>query len=221
MDKVKVSVSTDPVKNIKDLINYAKEVAEVADYLHCDIMDGVFVPQKTIFYSEVKEINSSVTTPLDVHLMINKPGKWIKQFVKSGANILTIHFECYKSKNKLISDLKNIRKLGALSGISIKPNTKVDEIMPFLSYCDLVLVMSVEPGKSGQIFIEDTLKKIEQLNYIKQTYNLNTMIEVDGGINETNAQKNISAGANILVSGSFIYSSTNRKQSILKLKGKL
>ena len=218
MDKLFVAPSTDPVKTVEEIISYSNEIKDVADFLHCDIMDAKFVPNKTYSYDVLKEINAKTLLPLDVHLMVEKPHKVIKHFIKNGANILTIHYEAYKNKRALIKDLKLIRELGALSGLSIKPNTPVSEIIQFLSYCDLILLMSVEPGKSGQKFIEDTYQKVVELNDIKQNYNTNIKIEVDGGVNPEVSQQLKKFGADIVVSGNFVYKSQDRLEAINSLK---
>ena len=142
----------------------------------------------------------------------------IRLYKKAGANILTVHFEAFKCKLKLKAALKKIRKLKMLSGLSIKPQTEVSEIENLLPLCDLVLVMSVEPGKSGQKFLESAIKKIEQLNLIREQKNLNFKIEVDGGINAEIAKKIASKGADIIVSGSYIFNAENKKEAINSLK---
>ena len=218
MDNLFVAPSTDPVKTVDEIIDYANDIKDVADFLHCDIMDGVFVDNKTYSYDVLGVINDQTLLPLDVHLMVNNPHKLIRQFIKNGANILTIHYEAYKNKNKLIKDLKLIRKLGALSGISLKPQTSVSEIIPYLSYCDLVLVMSVEPGKSGQTFIEKTFDKVNELNKLREEYNSNFKIEVDGGVNPEISKKLNLSGVNIVVSGNFVYKNEDKKQAICQLK---
>ncbi len=217
-----VSVSTDPVKGenqCESVLNYAKEVMSAgADFLHCDVMDGKFVPQKTIDERVVEFVNSNCLIPLDVHLMTANPQRTILKYKKAGANILTVHYEAFKCKLKLKVALKKIRKLKMLSGLSIKPQTEVSEIENLLPLCDLVLVMSVEPGKSGQKFLENAIKKIEQLNLIRKQKNLNFKIEVDGGINAEIAKKIASKGADIIVSGSYIFNAENKKEAINSLK---
>ena len=150
--------------------------------------------------------------------MVENPHKVIKKFIKAGANILTIHYEAYKNKTKLIKDLRLIRKLGALSGLSIKPNTPVSEIVSFLLYCDLVLIMSVEPGKSGQKFIENTFQKVAELSQVKQNYQLALKIEVDGGINPEISKQLKKLGVDIVVSGSFVFNNLNKIEAIKSLR---
>ena len=142
---------------------------------------------------------------------------WIKPFAKAGANIITIHVE---AQNNPINSLEEIRSLGIRAGISLKPDTPVEKVTPYLKYCDLVLVMTVNPGFGGQKFIESQLKKIKNIRSIIEDSNLKIDVEVDGGINKTNAKKVINAGANILVAGSSIFTpnSNDYSQNITELK---
>ncbi len=218
MDKFLVAPSTDPIKSVEEIIVYANEIQDEADLLHCDIMDGKFVESVTYSYDELKKIKERVLLPLDVHLMLINPTKVIKSYIKSGANIVTVHYEAYKNKKQIISDLKMIKKLGALAGLSIKPNTQICEITLFLSYCDVVLIMSVEPGKSGQTFIDNTYQKVLELNKIKKDYNILLKIEVDGGINPKISCKLKELGADIVVSGSYVFNSQNKLDAIKSLK---
>lgn len=214
-----IAPSTDPAKDIQDLLNYIGIIEDCADMLHCDVMDGCFVERKTFSGEFLDVINKKTTMPLDVHLMIEKPHKKVLSYIQKGANIVTVHFEAFKNSKAVLKCLKHIKKNGALCGLSIKPKTKIDDIKEFLSFVDLVLVMSVEPGKSGQVFMEDSLSKIVMLNNIRKEYDLGYKIEVDGGINNQNAQRVISAGADILVSGNYVYSSDNKANAINSLKG--
>lgn len=218
MDKLLVAPSTDPVKSIVGIIKYAKQIEDFADFLHCDVMDGAFVKSKTYSYVALKNIKSNTLLPLDVHLMIEKPSKYIDKFIKAGANVLTVHYEAYKNKKKLIKDLKYIHSKGILSGLSIKPHTEVTEILELLAYCDLVLVMSVEPGKSGQKFMEITYGKVSALKRIKEDNNAHFKIEVDGGVNPQIAQKLKQLGADVVVSGNYVFQSENTEQAIKLLK---
>ncbi len=216
--KILIAPSTDPVKTVHEIIDYAESIKHNADFLHCDIMDGSFVENKTYSYTTLGLINEKTLLPLDVHLMISNPSKYIDKFLQAGANILTVHYEAYKNKKKLIKDLEHIRESGTLSGLSIKPKTPVSEILSYLSYTDVVLVMSVEPGKSGQQFIEDTYQKVVQLNKIKTDYNVDFKIEVDGGVNPDISAKLKKYGVDILVSGSYIYKSDDRLVAISNLR---
>lgn len=218
MDKILVAPSTDPAKSLENIIHYAHDISESADLLHCDIMSTNFVGVNTFSYAVLKKIDEITMLPLDVHLMVNKPTLLLGAFIDSGANILTLHFEAYTNKTNLVKDLKYIRSRKVLSGLSIKPETKIEEIVPYLSFCDLVLIMSVKPGKSGQNFLNETYEKIRQLKYIKDEYKLNIKIEVDGGINPEIAQELKKLGANIIVSGSYVYNSEDKKTAIDSLR---
>ncbi len=218
MDRLYVAPSTDPVKSIIGIIKYAKQVEDFADFLHCDIMDGKFVPSKTYSYVALKDIKSNTLLPLDAHLMIEKPTKFIDKFIKAGANIVTVHYESYKNKKQLIKDLQYIHNSGKLSGLSIKPLTNVTEILDLLAYCDLVLVMSVEPGKSGQKFLESAYGKVSALKKVKEDNNAHFKIEVDGGVNPEIAQKLKTLGADIVVSGNYVFQSENREEAIKLLR---
>ncbi len=219
MDKLLVAPSTDPiVKGIEDMINYADEIKNVADFLHCDIMDGQFVEKTTFDYVALKLLKERTLLPLDVHLMVKEPSRVIQKYIDAGANVITIHYEAYKDKKKLENDLKKIRKSNALCGLSIKPKTSVYEILQFLSYVDIVLLMSVEPGKSGQKFFNETYSKLIELDKIREDYSSHFKIEVDGGVNPTISKKLKRLGADIVVSGSYVYNSQNREEAILSLK---
>ena len=202
--------------------NLEKEVRELdeggIDSFHIDIMDGRYVPNFAMSLNDMAFIAGATKKPLDVHLMTANPQRTILKYKKAGANILTVHFEAFKCKLKLKAALKKIRKLKMLSGLSIKPQTEVSEIENLLPLCDLVLVMSVEPGKSGQKFLKNANEKIEQLNLIREQKNLNFKIEVDGGINAEIAKKIASKGADIIVSGSYIFNAENKKEAINSLK---
>ena len=215
---VYVSVSTDPVEAYQDIIEYAKSLQYDADFLHCDIMDGTFVPKYTYDYALVKNINANTVLPLDVHLMVNEPKKDLESYVKAGANIITLHYEAFEQKNDLIDALNFIKQNECLAGISLKPGTDFKSIKPYCYNVDVVLVMSVEPGLSGQKFLSDSLKKIKEIDQFRKENDLSFKIEVDGGVNLENAKKLVDAGVDILVSGSCVFKSNDRKNTILKLK---
>ena len=188
-----------------------------AEYVHVDVMDGHFVPNLTLGPKVVADLRNYTKKPFDVHLMTSPHKNWIKPFAKAGANIITIHVE---AQNNPINSLEEIRSLGIRAGISLKPDTPVEKITPYLKYCDLVLVMTVNPGFGGQKFLESQLKKIKNIKSIIEDSNLKIDLEVDGGINKTNAKKVINAGANILVAGSSIFTpnSNDYSQNITELK---
>ena len=177
-----------------------------ADMIHVDVMDGHFVPNLTIGPPVIKALRKYTNLPFDVHLMISPVHKYIEDYAKAGANIITIHPE---ATNNLKESIDLIKKLNVKVGVSLNPDTKIDVIENILDQVDLVLVMSVYPGFGGQKFIPDVVRKIENLGKLKKDKNLNFDIEVDGGINFENNKVVIKAGANILVSGTTIFKENN------------
>ena len=187
-----------------------------ADMLHIDVMDGIFVPNISFGMPIIASIRPKSKSFFDVHLMIDEPIRYINEFKKSGADLITVHVEaCADPENTL----KAIRDLGVKSGISIKPGTPVSEIVSLLPLCDLVLVMSVEPGFGGQKFMPVAVDKIKELYDLRKELSLSYEIEVDGGINEETGKLCVNAGADILVAGSSVFKSENRKEAIDALRG--
>lgn len=215
---LKIAPSTDPAPRGEELISYCKKLNGLADFLHCDVMNKNFVAKDTITDVDVREIYLNTLMPLDVHLMVNEPKNLVKKYIKAGAQIVTVHFEAFKNKNDLIKTLKLIRENNALTGIAICPETEVMEIMPFLAYVDLVLVMSVKPGLSGQKFMEKTHLKVKKLKQIKEDYGARFFIEVDGGITPEISKKLKINGADIIVSGAYVYSSDDYAKAIDELR---
>ncbi|XMB66106.1 ribulose-phosphate 3-epimerase [Mycoplasmatota bacterium zrk1] len=195
-----------------DKENIEKEIQELEAYdvkwLHLDVMDGLFVPAKTFGPDFVKKIRNMTSMFFDVHLMIEKPIDYINHWVDAGADLITFHFEAGNDPMKVI---ERIKSFGVKAGISIKPNTKVDEIRDLLPFVDLVLVMSVEPGKGGQKFISNSLEKIKKLS------GGDYLIEVDGGINESTGKQCIDAGADVLVAGTYVFKHKNNINILNKL----
>lgn len=207
-----LSVSILGIKeNIKENIEKLDKLN--IDFFHIDIMDGIFVPNKTWKYEEIKSYLSDTKKPKDVHLMVNNPKKYIKQYISLKPEIITFHYEATNNPLELI---KYIQKYKIKAGISIKPNTKVEALKDILEYVDLVLVMSVEPGAGGQSYIENSTNKINELKDLKEKNKYNYLIEVDGGINDTTKEK--AQNADILVVGSFI-TKGNYKEQIEKIQG--
>lgn len=215
---LKVAPSTDPAPIGEEMVSYVKKLNNLADYIHCDVMNSNFVGKNTITEKDVADIYASTLVPLDVHLMVNEPKKLVEKYIKAGAFIVTVHYEAFKNKKDLIATLKLIRKNKALAGISIKPYTEVMEIMPYLAYCDLVLVMSVEPGLSGQRFMESANLKVRKLKQIRDDYGARYLIEVDGGIVPEVSRRLKTNGADIVVSGSYVYNSQSYADAIDDLR---
>lgn len=187
-----------------DFANLEKEIKAVtnagADWIHVDVMDGHFVPNLTIGVPVVASLKKVSTLPLDVHLMIEQPEKYIEAFANAGSNYLTIHVESTRDPAAV---LQQIRQLGVKPGITLRPGTSIEAILPFLSLCDLVLVMTVEPGFGGQSFMSDQVVKIDRLALERTKNNLNFLIEVDGGINAETAKQ--CANADVFVAGNFVF----------------
>tara|TARA_Y100000590_G_scaffold436800_1_gene557799 strand:+ start:221 stop:880 length:660 start_codon:yes stop_codon:yes gene_type:complete len=191
-------------------------MAGSADYIHIDVMDNHFVPNLTIGPVVVKSIRPFSSSYFDVHLMVTEPQKLLNPFVESGADGITFHIETIKDPGDMCD---KIRSTGVDVGISLKPSTPLENIIPFLDKVDRVLIMSVEPGFGGQKFIDSSLEKIKSLNQILNKYNLEKVeIEVDGGIKLENADDVISAGADALVVGSGIFKSEDPVNQIIKFK---
>ncbi len=182
-----------------------------ADWIHCDVMDGKFVPNISFGMPVINSLRKRIVIPLDVHLMICEPEKYVKQFAEAGANIITFHIE---STDKIKQTIDIIRSCGKKVGISLKPDTPLEVLEPYRGMFDMLLIMSVEPGFGGQRFIETSLDKIRKA---RQLYP-DVLIEVDGGINKTNAKAVVDAGADILVAGSAIMNAANRKEVIAELR---
>lgn len=187
-----------------DFANLEREVKAVAkagaDWIHVDVMDGHFVPNLTIGIPVVESLKKISPIPLDVHLMIEKPEKYIDDFLKAGSDWLTIHVE---STTQVESCLKKIREFGSRAGLTLRPGTSVEKILPFLSLCDLVLVMTVEPGFGGQSFMLDQVEKITRLRNEIKKQNLKTLIEVDGGVSDKTLIH--LRDADVLVAGSYVF----------------
>ncbi len=185
--------------------------ATKAEYLHVDVMDGLFVPNISFGQPVIKSIRKCTDMFFDVHLMIEAPSRYIEDFAKSGADLITIHCEAEKN---IRETLKKIHSLGIKTGLSVKPKTPVQEIYQYLDETDMVLIMTVEPGFGGQSFIEDCLPKIEALRKHIDDNHLDCLIEVDGGITDETIISASKAGAEIFVAGSFVFGKSDYSAAV-------
>lgn len=185
------------------------------DWIHCDIMDGVFVPNISFGIPVLQAIKKHAQKPLDVHLMIIQPEKYLTAFRDAGADILTVHIEASTHLHRTLSEIKN---LGMKAGVAVNPHTSVEQLYDVLYLIDVVCMMSVNPGFGGQKFIEHTYKKVQKLKEKIIQENTATLIEIDGGVNSENAPLLKDAGADVLVAGNFVFASQNPANTIQKLK---
>lgn len=202
-----------------DFANLQREVemlnASQADYIHVDIMDGVFVPNISFGIPVTAAIRQHAQKPLDVHLMIVNPDNYLEDFKKAGAAVITVHYEAC---NHLHRTLQKIKSLDCKAGVAINPHTPVEVLVDIINEVDMVCMMSVNPGFGGQSFIDRTYDKIRRLRRIIDEAGAMTKIEIDGGVNEVNAVELVAAGAEVLVAGSFVFSSKDPINIIQRLK---
>ena len=195
-----------------DFVNLERDIRALtpagADYVHVDVMDGLFVPNITIGIPVVAAIRKITDLPLDVHLMIDRPIRYVDDFCKAGSDILTVHVEADTEENTLAA-LRRIRENDVRAAISVKPKTPADAVLPYLPYCDLILVMTVEPGFGGQAFMQDMMPKLKAIRAYIDAQNPACELEVDGGINERTALDCRENGANVLVAGSAFFKSAD------------
>ena len=199
--------SKDVVRDLKILNNTD------ADYIHVDVMDGKFVTNKTMPFKEMKHISDYTDKRLDIHLMVEEASKYIPLYAELNAEYITIHVEIDEN---IEEDLKLIRSFGIKAGLSVKPDTKVSELIPYLPYIDQVLIMSVEPGAGGQTFIDSSENKIRETRSLLNSYNIDAIISVDGGIRDTTVK--MCRDADMVVSGSYVVLSDNFQEKISSLR---
>lgn len=208
---MKVSASFLSSKN--PAVDLAKLNETDVDYIHVDIMDGKFVPNKTMPFSEMKNIYKYTSKRLDVHLMVENPKEYIPLYAELNTEYITIHVELDED---IMESLELIKSYSIKAGLSIKPNTKVSELIPYLPYIDMILVMSVEPGAGGQAFIEESEERIKEIRALLNSYNIPAVINVDGGINGETVSK--CRDSDIVTAGSYIVNSDNFQEKISSLR---
>lgn len=204
-----------------DFVNLERDIRDLAehgaDWVHVDVMDGLFVPNISIGIPVVQAIRKITDLPLDVHLMIDRPGRYVERFVKAGANWLTIHVEADQPQN-ILEALDQIHALGCKAAISLKPKTPAEVAIPYLEKCDMILVMTVEPGFGGQKFMADQIEKIRTLRAMLDKVNPGCVIEVDGGVDSNTCRLCKQAGAEVLVAGSAYFKAADRTAFVKQIQ---
>ncbi|MCM1367421.1 MAG: ribulose-phosphate 3-epimerase [Roseburia sp.] len=187
-----------------------------ADWIHIDVMDGVFVPNLTFGFKMIKDLRPLTDLFFDAHLMITSPIRYVERFVKSGAQLVSFHIEAEKD---IAEAIKIVKSADCKCGLAINPDTPVDSLVPYLEDLDLILIMSVFPGFGGQKFIDGSLERIAAADKLRKRYAPNALIEVDGGVTTDNAADIVAAGADVLVAGNAIFGASDRKRALRNLRG--
>jgi len=203
-----------------DFANLQRDIERIssADYVHVDVMDGLFVPNITIGIPVVKSLRPTTALPLDVHLMIDRPVRYVEQFCDAGADIVTCHVESDSEEN-IHEALAKIHAKGKKAGVVVKPKTPAEAVLPFVKECELILVMTVEPGFGGQKFMADMMPKVSAIRGYINEMNPGCELEVDGGVDPVTCHTCIEAGANVLVAGSAVYKAADIPARIAELRG--
>lgn len=206
-----------------DFANLQRDVEVIrqsgADYVHVDVMDGFFVPNISIGLPVVQALRRVTDLPLDVHLMIDKPIRYVERFCKAGADLLTIHVEA-DAPEQTLAALELIRAMGVKPAISLKPSTPVEVARPYLELCDMILVMTVEPGFGGQKFMPETMPSVDAVRAMVKNSGYEIDIQVDGGVSAANADIPASEGANVFVAGSAVFKASDRAEAIRAIREK-
>lgn len=214
MIKIAPSILSADFSRLGEDINTIK----TADYLHFDVMDGIFVPNISIGIPVLESVRKFTDMVLDVHLMITQPVRYVERFADAGADIIVVHLEADTPEN-IARAVELIKARGKKAGIAVKPKTPASDLLPYMDMLDLALVMTVEPGFGGQKFMGDMMPKVGELRRVIESRGLDCELEVDGGVNPETAKVCVSAGANVLVAGSDVFRAADRKERIALLRG--